>query len=81
MTEVLRNERASLPPGATVVIVSSILNQALADEIAQIKQDGYHVRVMYTGDSPPTAEVPGVTVLRIGKALEPLDQHESVFAD
>ena len=79
--EVLRNERASLPPGATVVIVSSILNQPLADEIAQIKQHGYQVRILYTGDTPPTAEVPGVTVLRIGKALEPLDQHESVFAD
>ena len=81
VTEVLRNERASLPPGATVVIISSILNQALADEIAQIKQRGYQVRVLYTGDLPPTVEVPGVTVLRIGKALEPLDQHESVFSD
>ena len=49
------------------MIVSSILNQALADEIVQIKQDGYYVRVMYTGDSPPTVEVPGVTVLRIGR--------------
>ena len=81
VTEVLRNERASLPPGTTVVIISSILNQALADEIAQIKQRGYQVRVLYTGDLPPTVEVPGVTVLRIGKALEPLDQHESVFSD
>lgn len=81
LTDVLRKERTSLPPGATVVIISSVLTQGLADEVTQIKQNGYQVRVLYTGDGAPAIELPGTPIVRVGRVLEALEHHEPDLAE
>ena len=80
LTEVLRGERASLPAGTTVVVVTSILTQAMATEIAYIKESGYQVRVLYTGDQAPSVELPGVPVVRLGRVLDTQVEDEPAMA-
>jgi hypothetical protein len=42
----------------------------MATEIAYIKESGYQVRVLYTGDQVPSVELPGVPVVRLGRVLD-----------
>jgi hypothetical protein len=80
LTEVLRGERTSLPAGTTVVVVTSILTRAIATEIAYIKESGYQVRVLYTGDQAPAVELPGVPVVRLGRVLDTQVENEPAMA-
>lgn len=80
LTEVLRGERASLPSGTTVVLVTSILTRAMATEIAYIQESGYQIRVLYTGDQAPGVDLPGVPVVRLGRVLETQVDYEPVMA-
>jgi len=80
LTEVLKGERASLPAGTTVVLVTSILTRAMATEINLIKDSGYQIRVLYTGDQAPTVEMPGVPVVRLGRILETQAEYEPNMA-
>jgi len=77
---VLKGERASLPAGTTVVLVTSILTRAMATEINLIKDSGYQIRVLYTGDQAPTVEMPGVPVARLGRILEAQAEYEPAMA-
>ena len=79
LVEALRGERHSLPPGATVVLVTAVITKALADEAAEIKQRGYEVLALYSGDGVPEIELPGVPVFPVGRALEAFDVHEQVL--
>jgi len=79
LVDVLRGERHSMPPGATVVLVTAVITKALAEEVAEIKQRRYEVLVLYVGDGVPQIELPGVTVFPVGQALEALDVHEQVL--
>ena len=81
LVDVLRGERASLPAGATVVLVTSILTQALAEEIREIKQRGYQVQVLYSGDTAPNVDLPGITVVRLGRILEEVLDDEPGLAN
>ncbi|MAM65852.1 MAG: hypothetical protein CL702_05645 [Chloroflexi bacterium] len=80
LTEVLKGERASLPSGTTVVLVTSILTRAMATEINLIKDSGYQVRVLYTGDQAPSVEMPGVPIVRLGRILETQVDYEPAMA-
>ena len=80
LTEVLRGERSSLPSGTTVVLVTSILTRAIAMEINLIKESGYEVRVLYTGDQAPAIDLPGISVVRLGRALEAQVDYEPAMA-
>ena len=80
LTEVLRGEQTSLPAGTTVVVVTSILTRAIATEIAYIKESGYQVRVLYTGDQAPAVELPGVPVVRLGRVLDTQVENEPAMA-
>ena len=79
LVEVLQGERRSLPSGATLVLVTAVMTRALAEEVAEIKQRGYQVLVLYAGDGVPEIELPGVTVFPVGQALEAFDVHEQVL--
>ena len=79
LVEVLRGERHSIPPGATVVLVTAVITQSLAEEVAEIKQRGYEVLVLFVGDGVPQIELPGVTVFPVGRTLEEFDVHEQVL--
>lgn len=76
LVDMLRGERDSLPPGATVVLVTAVVTNALAEEVAEIKHRGYEVLVLYAGDGVPQTEMPGVSVFPVGRALEAFDAHE-----
>ena len=69
LVEVMKGERDKLPPGATVVLITSIITQALVEEVEEIKQRGYQVLVLYAGDRTPEIDLPGVPVYRVGSAL------------
>ncbi len=85
LTDVLQNERNSLPPGATIALVTSIVTRSLADEIAEMRARGYQVIVLYTGDGGPERRLSGVAVYSLGRALETLEveaeqEYEPVLA-
>ena len=81
LVEVLRGERHSLPPGATVVLVTAVMTKPLAEEIAEIKHQGFEVLVIYAGEGVPQIEMPGVAVFPVGRALEEFDVHEQDLAN
>ena len=80
LVEVLKGERDSLPAGATVVLVTAIITRALAQEVAEMKDRGYEILVLYAGDGAPEMELPGVAIYPVGRALEALDDHEPILA-
>ena len=59
LPNVLKGERKSLPPGSTVVLVTSIVTDSLASEVREMKGQGYQVLVVYAGDGQPAMEMPG----------------------
>lgn len=90
LASVLRDGGRSLPPGSTVVLVTSALTEAVAAEIQEMQGRGYHVVVVYSGDSQsaqgmpgldiPGLEIPGVQIHHVGDALDALEKDESVLA-
>ena len=86
LTDVLQHERSSLPPGATIVVVTSVTTRPLANEIADMQGRGYKVIVLFAGDGGPQLRLQGVPVYSLGRALEALeveakDQDEPVLAN
>ena len=86
LSDVLQNERDSLPPGATIALVTSVVTRALVDEIAEVRSRGYKVLVLYAGDGGPEIRLTDVTVHSLGRALEALEveteeKHEPVLAN
>ena len=90
LASVLRDGGRSLPPGSTVVLVTSALTEAVAAEIQEMQGRGYHVVVVNSGDSQsaqgmpgldiPGLEIPGVQIHHVGDALDALEKDESVLA-
>jgi uncharacterized protein (DUF58 family) len=80
LAEVLRSERDSLPPGTTIVVVTAIVTRTLAAELAELRWRGYRVVLAYAGDGGPGVDLPGITVHLMGRALQGLEDHESVLA-
>ena len=74
LADVLQKERDTLPPGATVVLVTAVLTGALAEEIAEFQVRGYRVIVLYAGDGGPALRLPEVTVHLLGRALDQLER-------
>ena len=81
LVEVMKGERASMPTGATVVLVTAIVTVALAREVEEILERRYGVMVLYTGDGAPEMELPGVSMFRVGAALRSVDGDGSVDDD
>ena len=85
LSDVLQHERASLPPGATIVMVTAVITRALANEIYDMQSRGYRVIVLFAGDGGPRLQLTGVPVYPLGRALEALEveaeqQDEPVLA-
>ena len=80
LVDVLRGESSLLPPGATIVLVTGVMTDAIAEEVAEIRERGYRVLILFAGDGAPGVETPGVTVYRVGRALEAFDEHDTVLA-
>jgi uncharacterized protein (DUF58 family) len=76
LPEVLRTERDSIPPGATVALVTSVMTRPLLQEIFEIKSRGYQVIVFYAGDGGPEVRVTDVPIYLMGRALEVLEKKD-----
>ena len=81
LPQVLQTERNNLPPGTTVVLVTSVVTRALAQEAEYITAQGYPLLMLYAGDGMPEMELPGVPVFPVGEALDPVGENESVLAE
>ncbi len=64
--DVLQAERTHLPTGATVVVITSTVSESLVDTLAQVRQSGHAVSILFVGDSPFPIKIAGVTVYHIG---------------
>ena len=72
LPNVLKDERRSLPPGSTVVLVTSIMTDSLGREVREMKGQGYQVLILYAGDGQPAMEAPGTQTYVVGDALDVL---------
>ena len=81
LSDVLQQERSSLPPGATIVVITSVVTRALANEIADMQSRGYKVIVLFAGDGGPRYRLNDVPVYFLGRALEALETEAPVFPD
>ena len=85
LSDVLQQERSSLPPGATIVVVTSVVTSSLANEIKDMQARGYKIIVLFAGDGGPRARLTDVPIYSLGRALEELEiqseeQNEPVLA-
>ena len=78
LPNVLRAERSSFRAGTTLVLVTSLMTQALAEEISEIKSRGYQAIIFYSGDGGPRVNVPGVPVYLMGRPLDALERDDQV---
>ena len=81
LTRVLQSERDSMPPGTTLVLVTAVITSALAQDVAAMKERGYHVLVLYAGDGGPEIKLPDIPIFLAGLALDPLEADERLLAD
>ena len=64
--DVLRIERARLPPGATLVVVTSTLGEQLIDILNSIRQSGHPVTLLFAGDTPPPLKLANIATYYLG---------------
>lgn len=64
--ELIRRERAHLPAGATVVVITSTISDPLLDTLNRLKQGGHSVAILMVGDNPVASRLAGITVYHIG---------------
>jgi uncharacterized protein (DUF58 family) len=64
--DVIQTERRHLPAGATVVVITSNISDALLDNLARLRQGGHPISILFVGDAPPPLKLSGVTVYHIG---------------
>jgi len=81
LTDVLKGERDRLPPGTTVVLVTTIVTGTLARETERLKEQGYRVMVLYAGDGDPGFTLQDVPIVHVGSAVDDLEEHEPVLAE
>lgn len=72
LADVIRGERDTLPDGATVVLVTPVVASALVQEVAEIRDRGYKMLALYTGDGAPEMDLPGVPWIHVGRVLQTL---------
>jgi uncharacterized protein (DUF58 family) len=60
LEELLRRERSALPFGATVVVISAVLNEGILDSVQALQAAGHRVTLLRIGDHLEHARTPGV---------------------
>ena len=64
--EIIQSERTRLPAGATIVLITSSVNDPLLETLARVRQAGHAVTILYVGDSPAPLRLGGISVYHIG---------------
>ncbi len=69
----IERERGRLPAGSTIVVIASLLPDALAANIQRLHDDGHHVALVATSKRATQSALPGVLVRDISRALDRLE--------
>ncbi len=64
--DVIQAERNRLPAGATVVLITSAVNDPLLETLARVRQAGHAVTILFVGDALMPGRLGGITVYHIG---------------
>ncbi len=64
--DVIQAERTRLAAGATVVVITSSVNDPLLETLARVRQAGHAVTILFVGDAPMPGRLGGFTVYHIG---------------
>ena len=78
LSSVIRDESESLSSGATVVLVTALISNAVIQETEQIRRRGHHLVIFYAGDGDPGPAAhqlpPEVPLLLASPALAGLEE-------
>ena len=66
LEEVVQAERARLPAGATVVVITSIVSDLLLDALTRVRQADHAVTILSVGDTPLPSHLVGLTIYHLG---------------
>jgi uncharacterized protein (DUF58 family) len=66
LEDVIHAERARLPAGATVVVITSMLTDHLLDTLARLKQSGHAVTILFVGEGPSPTRLAGLPIYSLG---------------
>jgi uncharacterized protein (DUF58 family) len=66
----IQRESGRMPAGSTVVVVASLIPDALAGAIARLHDEGHHVYVVATSERALHSVPPGIPVQALGRAFE-----------
>ena len=76
LAEAMRGERGRLPAGATIALVTSVVTEALAEEVEDMRSHGFRVLGLYVGDGAPERDMPGVPLFNLGRTLQSMTEGE-----
>ena len=76
LAEAMRGERGSLPAGATIALITSVVTEALADEVEDMRAHGFRMLALYVGDGTPERDLPGVPFFDLGRSLRSMAEAE-----
>ncbi|GLV57735.1 hypothetical protein KDH_45710 [Dictyobacter sp. S3.2.2.5] len=62
----MQRERARLPNGTTVVVITSIISERLMEVMLRMKRSGHAVSLLLVGDNPPPSRIAGFPVYYLG---------------
>ncbi|HEY6407358.1 MAG TPA: DUF58 domain-containing protein, partial [Ktedonobacteraceae bacterium] len=66
LEDVIQAERSHLPAGATIVVITSSVNDHLLDTLGRLKQSGHAVSILFVGDNPSPARLAGLSIYSLG---------------
>jgi uncharacterized protein (DUF58 family) len=66
LEEVVQAERSRLPPGATVIVITSIVSDLLLDALTHLRQTDHAVTILSVGETPLPAHLGGLPVYHLG---------------
>lgn len=69
----IERERGKLPAGSTIVVIASLLPEALAANVQRLHDDGHHVALIATSKRALEHAPAGVLVRDISRALDRMD--------
>lgn len=75
LADVIRAERGSFRPGATIALVTALVTPGLVGEIHELRGRGFQVIVFFSGDGGPRTSLGDIPVHLMGPVL---DQVESL---
>ena len=81
LPEVLRAERDSLPVGAVIWFVTSVIPASLHLQLKAFADRGYRVSVIFAGDGEPPERIGDIPVFGVGHLLDLLPEDNTKWED